>query len=84
MQARGKKSQPLTVGEKAQPLTDSSGCDISITHQTMSFFLVENGRSLFSITFHQKSMQSQGRARGETGPLFISALLLLWEWESLI
>lgn len=76
--------ESLIIGEKVQPLADSSGCDISIPHQTMTFFLVENGRGLFSITFHPKLMQSQDRARGKTGLLFIPACPVLWEWDLLI
>lgn len=81
IQEGGKKSQSLIIGEKAQPLADSSGCDISIPHQTMTFFSVECGRSLLSITLHQKGMQSKDRAQGKTGPLFISTHQVLWEWK---
>lgn len=81
IQEWGKKSQSLIIGEKAQPLANSSGCDISLPHQTMTFFLAEYGRGLFSIMLHQKNMQSQGRAQGKTGPLFIPTRQVLWEWE---
>lgn len=51
-----RNKESLIIGEKVQPPTDESGCDSSINHPTMYYFLVENGMSVFYITFHQNNM----------------------------
>lgn len=69
------QKESLIIGKKVQPPTDESGYDSSINHPTMCYFLVENGMSIFYITFHQNNMQSQDRVWLKTVQLFIHTRL---------
>lgn len=57
--------------QEGMSLADHSGCDISIAHWTMDFFLVENVVSPFHIVFHHSHTQSQVQIWRKTVQLVI-------------